>query len=721
MSKKLERNLTLAEQAFRTGNVDLAISALDRVLAIAPMHSRANEIKAYISANNGDMIEAYELLKKATIARDATPHSFYYLGKIHLGQSRYREAISAFQTSLSRAGEFFEGLHDLGLALSHLGQLDDAIAVYDKAAALNPKSFEVHFNKARALDDLGRSEDSLVSYDIALSLEPSYARAWLNRGTLLCDLRRYEDALLSYDKTLALDPTYAEAWLNRGSLLREMKRYDEAMVSFDRALAIRPEYAEAWFSRGELLRELKRYDEALTSCRKALDVKADLDFCYGAWLHLKMMLCDWSGLNAAFSGLCQAIENGQRVANPFTVLATPASSAVLRKCAQTYATRFPEQPITEKSIRSTGNKIRIGYYSADFHNHATMYLMAGLLEHHDKSKFDILGFSFGPDFHDEMRSRAESSMTQFVDVTTKSDREIADLSRKLGIDIAVDLKGYTADARPGIFACRAAPVQVNYLGYPGTMGVRYIDYLVADATLVPEVMNDGYSEQILRLPYSYQPNDRGRRISSRVPTRAQAQLPDDAFVFACFNNTFKITPDVFDVWMRLLSKISHSVLWLFESHPTAAANLRREAEARGVSGERLLFAERLKHDEHLARLRLADLFLDTFYYNAHTTASDALWTGVPVLTRVGETFAGRVAASLLTALGLQELITHSTEEYEAMAFGLATHRDKLTGLKQKLAANRLTYPLFNTELYTKDLERLYEELYVRHIVCPGDT
>jgi protein O-GlcNAc transferase len=366
------------------------------------------------------------------------------------------------------------------------------------------------------------------------------------------------------------------------------------------------------------------------------------------------------------------------------------------------------------SYISRPSKIRIGYFSADFHGHATAYLMAQLFELHDRSKFEIFGFSFGPPADDDMRRRLAAGFDQLIDVKDKSDKEIAELARNLQIDIGVDLKGFTDQSRSGIFAHRAAPIQVNYLGFPGTMGANYIDYIIADRTLIPPEEAEFYTEKIAYLPHSYQVNDRTRRISDRRFTREELGLPTDAFVFCCFNNSFKITPDVFDIWMRLLTKVDRSALWLLKTNASAVESLRAEAVRRGIESERLVFAEPIDLSDHLARHASADLFLDTFYCNAHTTASDALWAGMPVVTRLGHTFAGRVAASLLNAIGLPELVTRTSDEYEQLAFRLANDRDKLSLIRKRLADNRLTHPLFDTELFTRHIESAYEKMWERH-------
>jgi predicted O-linked N-acetylglucosamine transferase (SPINDLY family) len=409
------------------------------------------------------------------------------------------------------------------------------------------------------------------------------------------------------------------------------------------------------------------------------------------------------------------IEHGKRAALPFDILSVIGSPSLQRKAAEIF-TRDKHPGTSSMSLpkRSRRDKIRIGYFSSDYFDHATCYLIAELFELHDRKKFEVFGFSFGPEKNDEMRTRVIAAMDQFLDVRSLSDFDVAQLCRSLDVDIAVDLKGFTQGSRTGIFAERAAPIQVNYLGFPGTKGSSYMDYLVADRTLIPESQQQHYSEKIVYLPDSYQVNDSRRSISDKAYTRAEEGLPEAGFVYCCFNNNYKITPGLFDVWMRILDRVEGSVLWLLEDNPGAGSNLRKEAARRGISPERLIFAERKPPTEHLARHRLADLFLDTFPYNAHTTASDALWAGLPVLTCMGESFASRVAASLLNAIHLPELVVTTQEAYEALAIEIAVHPETCIKFRERLQQNRLTTPLFDVQGFTRHLEAAYTAMYERY-------
>jgi predicted O-linked N-acetylglucosamine transferase (SPINDLY family) len=450
---------------------------------------------------------------------------------------------------------------------------------------------------------------------------------------------------------------------------------------------------------------------------KAIALRPDYKFLRGTKLHTQMRICNWSDLDNQLKELEASVAEEQKVTHPFPLLGLTDRPDLQLKASRVYANeKYPAPGVLDKhKIRAADGKIRIGYYSADFHNHATSILMAELFEAHDAQKFELYGFSFGPDTQDEMRSRVTRGFNHFFDITKKSDREVAQMSRDIAIDIAVDLKGFTQNSRTQIFAERCAPVQINYLGYPGTLAASYFDYIVADETLIPQESQQYYSEKIIYLPYSYQVNDSKRKISTKVFTRQELGLPESGFVFCCFNNNYKIMPATFDVWMRLLKTVKASVLWLFQDNPTAAKNLRKEAEIRGIDPARLVFAPTMKLEEHLARHRVADLFIDTLPYNAHTTASDALWAGLPVLTQIGHSFAARVAASLLNAMDLPELITKTQEEYESTAVDLANNPLRLAEIKKKLELKRVTSPLFNGQLFARHIEAAYVEIHRRQL------
>lgn len=666
---------------------------------------------------SGKLDKAIAIYRQLAARFPGNARLLFLLGSAESQNGNGGEAVRLLEQCLLVDPLDADAYNNLGLALETQKRYDEALQSYDRAIALHPGRPEAHINKGLALRKLGKLQAALECFERALERDPGNAEQHNNRGNVLLDLRRREDALASFDRAVALAPGYAEAFANRGSALQSLGRFPQALASFDRAIALDPMLAEAHNLRGDLLLAARREVEARESFQRAYSLKPGLDFVYPRLLYSKLRTCDWTNIEAQLSKLEARILRGEQLCTPFDSLGLTGSLAVQGRAAQAYAaTRFPASaalgPIPP---RKRAGKIRLGYYSSEFRDHATTRLMAELFELHDRSRFELVAIDFGPVADDGMRRRVAACFDRLVDVRGISDREVARLSRDLEIDIAVDLKGFTEDARPGIFAERAAPVQVSYLGFPGTMGAGYIDYIVADEIVIPAASRAMYAEKVIALPDSYQVNDRTRAIADRTFTREELGLPASGFVFCCFNNNYKITPPTFDVWMRILRQVEGSVLWLIEDSPTAAGNLRKEAERRGVRAERLVFARRMALPDHLARHRNADLFLDTLPYNAHTTASDALWAGLPVLTRAGEAFASRVAASLLSAVGLPELITKTPAEFEALAIGLASDRARLDQVRATLSANRLTAPLFDTPRFARHIEAAYAEAHERHL------
>ena len=664
----------------------------------------------------GQLAQAEAIYRQILAAEPKNANALHLLGVIASQAGCYQVAIDLIDQAIEVNPHEAAFHYNRGLALQELKTFDAAIACYDKAIALKPNYAEAYSNRGAALKELKQFETAIANYDKAIALKPNYADAYSNRGTAFQELKQLYAAIACYDKAIALKPNYAEAYSNRGNALKELKQFETALASYDMAISLKPDFAEAYSNRGNALQELKQFDAALASYDKAFSLKPDHDYLLGMRQHARMFISDWQDFESSVLKLSLKIQGNVKATSCLTALALLMSLPEHRKAAEIWSTdRYPYNPsLGSIPKRSKQAKIKIGYYSADFHNHATAYLIAQLFELHDKDKFEIIAFSFGPDEKDGMRSRIAQTFDQFIDVTTLSDKAIAQLSREIGIDIAVDLKGLTQDCRLGIFSFKAAPIQVSYLGYPGTLGTEYMDYLIADRVLIPPESQQYYSEKIVYLPGSYQVNDRKRVISQTKFNRQEMGLPEEGFVFCCFNNNYKITPPVFDVWVRILNAVEKSVLWLFEDNSTAATNLRKEAQRRGLDPARLVFAKRMDLPEHLARHSLADLFLDTLPCNAHTTASDALWAGLPVLTRMGESFASRVAGSLLHAIGLPELVTESEEDYEALAVELGTNPVKLKAIKAKLEKNRLTTPLFDTPLFAKHIEAAYTKMYERY-------
>jgi predicted O-linked N-acetylglucosamine transferase (SPINDLY family) len=700
----------------KSKNYEEAISSYDMALSLDPNLFEAWNNRGNILNRTKKYVEALESFDRALTCRPDLVEIWNSRGSILSILGRYEEALTNFERAIALKPDYAEPFNNRGNVLNEMKCYKDALASYDNAIKLKPDYFEAWSNRGVALKELRLYDQALESFDKAIAMKSDYAEAWNNRGNALFELRRHEEALKSYDNAIKSKSSYAEALSNRGNALSELRCFEDALDSYDRSIAARPDCAEVWRNHANACAALKRYSDALSSYMHAFELQPELDFLLGELIHIKMRTCNWKDLDTYRQSLLEKINIRHKVITPFVSL-----SACQSPISQKYITEvFTEKRHNEILSHPIHNKIqekekvRIGYFSADFYNHAVSYLVAELIEAHDRKRFEIYGFSFGPNTGDSMRKRLESAFDKFFDIRHLSDLEITRTSRRLNIDIAVDLGGHTKDSRPLVFAERAAPIQINYLGYPGTTGITNMDYLIADRILIPTTDKNAYSEQIIYLPYSYQANDSKRSASGEKFSREELSLPAEGFIFCCFNNNWKITPELFSCWMRILNAVKKSVLWLFEDNPTVVVNLRKEASSRNIDSHRIVFAKRMPHEEHLARYRLADLFLDTLPYNAHTTASDALWIGLPVLTCQGETFAGRVASSLLTNIGLPELITRSLQEYESLAIELATNPDKLAQIKTKLAENRLTTPLFDTPLFTKHIEAAYQTAYDRY-------
>lgn len=702
---------------------------------------------------DGALDEALQCLHRAVAADDAHAPAYRQRASVLLQSGRPGEALADLDTALRLAPDDALAHAGHAQALQALGRPGPALDSLDRALALRPQLVPAERRRAALLVQLGRHEAALASLDRVLAAIPDDPVAWANRGAALVHLKRPHEALASLGRALRgapglttaqvnmgialtqlqrlsealqcfalaleVDPSCAAAHAERGAVFLRMHEPEQALACFDAAIACAPALAEPHIRRAIVLRRLGRPVQALESQARALALAPGHPFALGDRLGLKAQACDWTDLPEEVAALEDALRRGRPVIQPFATLGLIDDPALQRAAAEIWcAARHPTPAAARKPRRARrdDDRIRVAYCSSDFHNHATSWLLAEVLESHDATRFECWGLCFGPPRDDDMRRRVAGALHGFVDISRLSDRDAAALARDIGIDIAVDLKGHALDARPGLFAADCAPVQVSYLGYPGTTGAPFIDYLIADETVVPPQDLPHYTEKVVYLPGCYQANDSRRRISPRAWSRAELGLPEDAFVYCCFNAPYKIMPAVFDAWMRVLRAVPRAVLWLYEDNEAAAANLRREAAARGVGPARLVFAQPRVMEEHLARYRCADLFLDTLPCNAHTTASDALWAGVPVLTLQGRSFAARVAASLLQALGLPELVAHSLADYEALAVALAGDRGRLRALALRLQHARHASGLFDGRRMARRLEAAYAAMHRRHLL-----
>jgi protein O-GlcNAc transferase len=732
------------------GRLDEAEASYRQAITLKPDLAEAQYNLGITLTKLGRLNEAEISLRKAIALKPDLAGAHFNLGIILNELGRLEEAITNYGQAITLKPDLAEAHNNLGNALKELRRLDEAETSYRQAITLKPDLAEAHNNLGNTLKELGRLKEAEISYRQAIELKPDYAEAHSNLGNTLKGLDRYEEAEASYRKAIVLKPNLAEAHYNLGNKPKELRRLDEsessyrqaitlkpdyteahnnlgiilkelgrlkeAEISYRQAIELKPDYAEAHSNLGNTLKKLDRYEEAEASYKRAITLKPNMDFLFGSWINTKMHLCMWGDLSSNLDKLIKRVNNKNKVITPFHLLSLIDEPSIHRKAAEISSKNmFPKLGIFPKiSFYHNHKKIRIGYFSPDFKNHPVSYLAAELYEIHDRSKFEIHAFSFGPDTKDELNIRIKAGVDYFHDVQMRSDQDIVKLSRSLEIDIAIDLTGFTGKARTNIFAMSAAPLQVNYLGYPGTMAIDYIDYLIADHIVIPNEKKIHYSEKIVFMPNSYQPNNSRFEVLKIDVIKKNFGLPSNGFIFCSFNNQSKISPSTFAGWMRILKATNNSILWLYVVNVNAAKNLKKEAKQFGINEDRLIFAQNILHKDHLKRIQLADLFLDTLPYNGHTTTSEALKMGLPVLTSIGSSFASRVSASLLTAVNLSEMITSTQEEYETLAIQLATHPEKLKVIKDKLVQNLPTAPLFNTKLYTLNLEAAYQIMYKRY-------
>ena len=694
------------------GEIDAAIESYQRATKIKHDYAAAYLNMGDALHEKQDLDAAICSYKQVIKIKPDDADAYYNIGTALKDKGELDIAIDSYKQAIKIKPDHAKAYYNMGIALKDKGELDAAIDSHKQAIKIKPDHAGAYYNMGNVLNEKGELDAAIDSHKQAIRIKPDHAEAYNNMGIALKDKGELDAAIYSYRQAIKIKPDYADAYNNMGNALNDKAESDAAIDSYKQALKIKPDYAEAYYNMGIALINKGEMDAAVDSYEKAIKIKPDYELAHSGKLYRQAHVCDWSGIERGREVIPKLGISAQYI-NPFEILPLEDAPERHRLRSEVFAkNEFKQKPLPLAS-RSTQKpkRLRIGYFSSDFKEHPVAYLMAKVIETHDRNFFEVYGYSIGPAKDDKMRHRLIKGFDVFDDVQDMSDQDVALLARQDQIDIAIDLTGYTQNSRSGIFAYRAAPMQINYLGYPGTMGANFIDYIIADPILIPSDSQKHYNEKIIQLPNSYMPTDNTRIFSERELTRLEMGLPEQGFVFCCFNNNYKISPTEFDVWMRLLLKVEGSVLWLRKSNKWSEGNFCKEAKSRGIDPSRLIFADRVPMDEHLARHRLADLFLDTFAFNAHTTATEALWAGLPVVTKLGQGFAARVAGSLLTAIELPELITETEMEYEALILDLATNPQRLAAIKQKLAANRLSKPLFNTELFTKHLEDGYQRAY----------
>lgn len=714
--RSADANANEARVLAALGQYDLALASYERALNLSPddattLYDRAKTLS--VLDRHADALASYD---RALALRPDDAQALNDRGVMLHKLQRYDEAIASYDCAIVLLPNEPILHNNRGNSLAGMMRWEEALTAYDRAVALRPDNFEALNNCGNALLNLGRPEAALAAYDAAISINPMFVESHVNRSKALDELMRFREALTASERAVSLNSNLAEGWIVHGNALHNLYKYNESLAAYDQALAIDAKLANAWLGRMMSLSKLKRHADAIASLENLSRVAPNRNFRKGYLADQKLLACEWSNLSDLKRSIDDDVRVGTNSVLPFVYLALSHSSQDLKKCAENFVREKCPAASSSLSIDTLceHEKVRVGYMCGEFENHATSVLTVGLFELHDKNQFELFAFDSGGDNGSPLRQRINRAFDHVIDVSHLSDAEAAQQIHQNEIDILVDLAGHANKSRPGVLSRRPAPIQINYLGFPGTLGADYVDYILADTCVIPPERKQCYVEKVVYLPDTYQVNDSKRSIAERAPTRAEAGLPEKGFVFCCFNKSYKITPDVFDVWMSLLTAVEDSVLWLLEDNSDAVRNLRKEAAQRGVAPKRLVFAPRTGASYHLARHKLADLFLDTLPYGAHTTASDALWAGLPLLTCLGLTFPGRVAASLLQAAGVPELITPSLEAYKAYAVRLARQPGQLVALKAKLKHNRDTCPLFDTKRFTRHLEAAYTTMWQRH-------
>jgi protein O-GlcNAc transferase len=711
----VDAHYNLAITLNELGQYDEAINSYEKAIAINRNFADAHNNLGNLFKDLGQTDKAIKSYIRAIEISPQFAHAHNNLGTALIDHERFDDAVKSYNKAIEINPKFYEAHNNLGQVLNILGQFKAGVDSFKKAIEINPRFAEAYYNFGLILKELKHFDDAINNFHNAVSIKPDFFEALNNIGSCLSFLGRVDEAIKFYEKALIINSDYAYAHHDLGNALILIGQSKVGVNSIEKAIEINPEFAEAHKSLGNFFKTRKQRDKSQIYFETAYKIKSDMDFLFGEILNNQRHLCAWTDSRGSLIKLEKKIVNNEKVIDPFALLSLVDNPVLQRKAAEIKANSdFPKNndlPTTE--LYPKHSKIRIGYFSGDFKIHPVSTLTAQLYEMHNRDHFEIHAFSFGKATNDEMNLRIKAGVDQFHDVDLMSHKDIVLLSRSLEIDIAIDLSGFTAKARTDIFAMSVAPIQLSYIGYLGSMGAEYYDYLIADPVMIPKESQKYYMEKIVYLP-SFQVNDSKDLPPNIVMSRKVVGLPDKGFVFCCFNNTYKITPTTFDSWARILKAVEDSVLIIFANNELSKANLTKEIKKRGVAAERLIFGESVSRPQYLARFRVADLFLDTQPYNAGTTASDALKMGLPMLTIKGEAYQARMGASIVNALNLPELITTSTKEYESLAIELAKNPEKLNKLKEKLQNNLSTAPLFDTPLFTKNLESAYTQMYERY-------
>ena len=699
----------------KQGKLDEAIMSYQNAVYLEPHNVEAHGGMGNALKDQGRLDEAIASYNKLIKIQPNNPDAYYNIGNVMKDQGDLHGAIKSYKTAIHLNPDFFEAYNGIGIILLDQGDFQGAIEVATRAISLESNFAEAYNTIGIALNSEGELEGAEGAYKKAISLKPDYADAYSNLGLTLGNQSKLQVAIVALQKALALQPDNVGALINMGITLANQGNPEEALTAYKKAINIEPNSSLAYFNMANVLVSQKKPEEAIHCYSKGLSIQPTNDFANAMKLYQQTKICDWASVSAV-EDMIPNLGITDQFVEPLTMLHLEDSPERHHLRSKVYAkAKLPKnQGIIVSPPTQKPAKLRIGYFSGDYKAHPVAHLIARVLELHDRNHFEVFGYSLNKPDKSTIGQRVIKSFDKFTNIHIMSDANTINTVLNDKLDIAIDLSGYTNLSRPRLFSHRMAPIQINYLGYPGTMGLDYIDYIIADSVVIPNNQKDHYSEKIIYLPNTYQATDNKRFISNKKILKVDLGLPSEGFIFCCFNNVHKISPTEFNIWMRLLIAVDGSVLWLYSQNDLVKTNLRQEAENRGVAGERLIFAERMPQEDHLARLQLADLFIDTFHYNAHTTCSDAIWAGLPVVTKLGQGFPARVAGSILKSIGLSELVTQSYEEYELLIMTLAKDRNYLKNVKEKLTRNQLSKALFNTELFTKHLETGYSSAYQKY-------
>lgn len=692
-----------------------AIQSYEKAIAINPNFFEVYYNLGITFQDMNEFNNAVKNYKKSIEVKEDYPEAHNNLGVAYKELKEYDSAIKSYQRAISHRPDYADAHNNLGTAFKELGYIENAIKSYEEALSIIPDFADAHFNLGMIYMDLGQFDLAVESYKKAIESDINFTEALNNLGIVLMDLGQLEEAENYFKKAVAINPEDSLAFNNLGIVYQRLRVFEESVKCFEKAIKINPYYVDAFSNFGNVLTDKGAFDMALAKYQHAYELNPSLDYGLDNVLHAKMHMCMWDNLSIQLDELKNKIKDEKKVIGPFAFMALVDDPELQKKTSEIYAkNKFPRSNIFKKIDRyPLHKKIRIGYFSGDFREHPVSTLTVNLYEMHNRDQFEIYAFSYGPDTQDEMNLRVKAGVDYFYEVQKMPHKDLVELAREREIDIAVDLGGYTDGGRPDIFAMSVAPIQISYIGFLGTMGSNYYDYLISDLTIIPKDNQKYYSEKIIYLP-NFQANDSKQSNSVTTFSRKDLGLPENTFVFCCFNNTYKFTPSTFDSWARILKNVKESVLLIYASNKTAEKNLAKEIARRGIDPIRLIFGKHLPRAEYLGRYKVVDLFLDTNPYNAGTTSSDAMRMGLPVITLKGQSFSSRMGASILNGVDLPELIASSREEYEFLAIELANNPDKLKIIRDKLLKNLSRAPLFNTKLFATNIELAYTKIYKRH-------